>query len=166
MMENTRENKYFLRRLLKPVSNHLSRTTNFSLQKGYKELLNPVYGMGRWSASYRGHLLVYHGATCPVPFSNILHAQDSVGVIVFVIGDQSAPLYNIISYNVYERLLGLDLTPWSERVLADVVAGKKAGREGRSKASIGRVQGTKPSHPLEDYVGQFENSGMGLSTSR
>ena len=34
---------------------------------------------------------------------------------MFVIGDHAAPLYNIVSYNVYERLLGLSLTPWSER---------------------------------------------------
>jgi len=87
--------------------------------------------------------------------------QDSIGVVVFVIGDQSAPLYNVISYNVYERLLNLNLTPWSNRVLTDVKAGKEASREGRAKASIGRISGTKPTHPIEDYAGQFENPAYG-----
>ena len=32
--------------------------------------------------------------------------QDGIGVIVLVIGDHAAPLYNVVSYNVYERLLG------------------------------------------------------------
>ncbi len=36
--------------------------------------------------------------------------NDKIGVIVLVIGDHSAPLYNVVSYNVYERLLGLDQT--------------------------------------------------------
>ena len=29
--------------------------------RGYGELLNSAYGMGRWTASYRGHLLAFHG---------------------------------------------------------------------------------------------------------
>ena len=29
--------------------------------RGYGELLNAAYGMGRWTASYRGHLVAYHG---------------------------------------------------------------------------------------------------------
>ena len=29
--------------------------------RGYGELLNPAYGMGRFTASYRGHLLTFHG---------------------------------------------------------------------------------------------------------
>ena len=29
--------------------------------RGCWELLNAAYGMGRWTASYRGHLLTYHG---------------------------------------------------------------------------------------------------------
>jgi len=87
---------------------------------------------------------------------------DSIGVIVFVIGDQSQPLYNIISYNVYERMLGLSQTPWKERILKDVIAGKKLGREGRQKATMGMVAGTKPSHSLDSYVGQYENPGYGI----
>lgn len=138
-------------------------TANQWLEKGYNEILNPAYGMARWTMSYRGHLLALHGGDLPGFHSQIsFMPQDSIGVVVFVIGDQSAPLYNILSFNVYERLLGLDLTPWSERVLKDVIAGKKAGREGRAKASIGRVNGTKSSHSLEDYVGQYENPAYGF----
>ena len=32
---------------------------------GYWELLNSAYGMGRWTASYRGKLLTYHGGDLP-----------------------------------------------------------------------------------------------------
>ncbi len=52
--------------------------------------------------------------------------QDHIGVIVFVIGNHSQPLYSIVSYNMHERLLGMDLTPWSERQLEIRLKNKKA----------------------------------------
>jgi len=85
-----------------------------------------------------------------------------IGVIVFVIGDHTAPLYNAISYNVYERLLGMDQTPWTDRLLAIRLKNKKAGMEARSKAGVGRVPNTQPSHPLADYVGEFEHPAYGV----
>src|SRR3989442_979655 len=120
--------------------------------QGFWELLNPAYGMGRQTASYRGRLITFHGGDLPGFHSQVsflpndrignlrveswkvasmkgaqsaairgrlisfhggdlpgFHSQvsflpnDRIGVIVFVIGDHSAPLYNVISYNVYER---------------------------------------------------------------
>ena len=133
--------------------------------RGYGELLNPAYGMGRFTASYRGHLLTYHGGDI-----NGFHSQvscmpnDGVGVIVLVIGDHAAPLYNVVSYNAYERLLGMDLTPWSERALDIRLKSKDAGKQARAKAGGERVAGTKPSHPLEDYVGEYEHPAYGVLT--
>ncbi len=84
--------------------------------QGFWELLNPAYGMGRQTAAYRGHLITYHGGDLPGFHSQVsFMPNDKIGVIVFVIGDHSAPLYNVVSYNVYERLLGMDQTPWSQR---------------------------------------------------
>ena len=134
-------------------------------ERGYGELLNAAYGMGRWTASYRGHLLAYHGGDI-----NGFHSQvsmmpyDSIGVLVFVIGDHAAPLYNVISYNVYERLLGLSLTPWSERLNAIRLKNKAADQSARAKAGGGRVPNTHPSHPLDDYAGEFENPAYGVLT--
>ena len=85
---------------------------------GYWEVLNSAYGMGRQTASYRGKLLAFHGGDLPGFHSQIsFMPNDKIGVIVLVQTDHSAPLYNIISYNVYERLLGMDQTPWSQRQL-------------------------------------------------
>jgi len=131
--------------------------------RGYNELLNPVYGMGRWFASYRGHYLAYHGGDLDGIHSQIsCMPYDSIGVIVFVIGDHGAPLYNIVTYNVYERLLGLSRTPWSERRLKDREAARKQDKEARGKSGGERVAGTKPSHPLKDYTGDFENHAYGV----
>jgi hypothetical protein len=130
---------------------------------GYWELLNSAYGMGRWTASYRGKLLTYHGGDLPGFHSQISFLpNDKIGVIVLVISDHSAPLYNIISYNVYERLLGMEQTPWSQRQLQQRLANKKAATESRTKAGADRVANTKPSHPLSDYVAEYENPAYGI----
>jgi CubicO group peptidase (beta-lactamase class C family) len=130
--------------------------------RGWGELLNPAYGMGRWFASYRGHYLAYHGGDLDGIHSQVsCMPYDGIGVIVFVIGDQSAPLYNIITYNLYERMLGLDQTPWSERRLKDRAEGRKADREARQKAGGERVANTSPSHPLADLAGEYEHPAYG-----
>src|SRR6185436_13664402 len=130
--------------------------------RGWWELLNRAYGMGRWTASYRGRLMAFHGGDLPGFHSQISYLpNERIGVIVFVIGDHIAPLYNPISYNVYERLLGMEQTPWTDRLLAIRVKNKQAGKEARSKAGAGRVMNTQPSHPLADYVGEFEHPSYG-----
>jgi CubicO group peptidase (beta-lactamase class C family) len=130
---------------------------------GYWELLNDEYGMGRGIASYRGHLLTDHGGDLPGFHSQVsFMPNEKIGVIVFVIGDHAAPLYNVVSYNVFERLLGMDPTPWSDRLLKQRLAGKKAGTEARAKAGADRIPNTKPSHALADYVGEYENPAYGI----
>jgi len=131
--------------------------------RGFWELLNPAYGMGRQTVSYRGHLLTFHGGDLPGFHSQVsFMPNDKIGVIVLVISDHSAPLYNIVSYNIYERLLGMDQTPWSERQLKMRLANKKASTEGRAKAGADRVPNTKPSHALADYAAEFESPAYGI----
>ncbi len=131
--------------------------------RGYWELLNSAYGMGRETSSYRGHLLTFHGGDLPGFHSQVsFMPRERIGVIVFVIGDHCASLYNTISYNIYERLLGLDQTPWSERLLELRLKGKKAGTDARAKAGAERIPDTKPSHSLPDYVGEYEHPAYGI----
>jgi CubicO group peptidase (beta-lactamase class C family) len=133
--------------------------------RGWREILNSYYGMGRWTASYRGHFLAYHGGDLPGFHSQVsLMPYDSIGVIVMVIGNHAAPLYNIVSYNVYERLLGLSLTPWSERQNTIRLKNKEADKAARTKAGAGQVAGTRPSHRLEDYTGEFAHPAYGVVT--
>jgi CubicO group peptidase (beta-lactamase class C family) len=131
--------------------------------RGFWELLNSAYGMGRDTASYRGHLVTYHGGDLDGFHSQVTFMpRERIGVIVFVIGDHCASLYNTVSWNVYERLLGLDRTPWSERLLAIRLKAKKAGTEAREKAGEDRVPNTQASHSLADYVGEYEHPAYGV----
>lgn len=131
--------------------------------RGWAEVLNAAYGMGRETASYRGHLITLHGGDLPGFHTQVsFMPQEHIGVIVFEIGNHSQPLYNIVTYNVYERLLGMSLTPWSERQLDIRLKNKKAETESRTKKNEGRVPDTKPSHALADYAGSYENTAYGV----
>ena len=131
--------------------------------RGWGELLNAVYGAGRWTASYRGHLVAYHGGDINGFHSQVsVMPQDGIGVAVLVIGDHAAPIYNYVTWNVYERLLGLSETPWIARGLDIRNKSKAAGKEARAKAGAERVPGTKPSHPPGDYEGEYEHPAYGV----
>ena len=133
--------------------------------RGWFEVLNPAYGMARDTASYRGHLITFHGGAIGGFFTQVsFMPEDHIGVIVFEIGQHSRQLYDIVSYNIYERLLGMDQTPWSQRLLDIRLKNKKAATESRSRAEEGRVQGTIPSHPLRNYAGAYENPAYGVLT--
>ncbi len=127
------------------------------------ELLNPVYGMGRQTVAYSGHLLTYHGGAIDGFYSQISFLpQHKFAALVFVIGDHCASLTDIISYHIYERLLNLDPTPWSDRFLDLRLRAKQAGTEARSKADADRISDTTPSHPLAEYVGEYTHPVYGI----
>jgi hypothetical protein len=130
--------------------------------RGFWELINRAYGMGRELGSYRGHLFTRHGGDIRGFHSQISYLPlDHIGVIVFVIGDHCAVLRDVISYAAYERLLGMSQTPWSERWLEATRQEKKAGTAARSKANVGCVPNTHPSHSLTDYIGDYEHQAYG-----
>ncbi len=127
------------------------------------EMINPAYGMGRETASYRGHLITYHGGHIDGFHSQVSFLpQEGIGASAFVIGDHCAQLPDIITYNVYERLLGLNQTSWSNRWLAVRLKAKQAGREAQAKAGAEQVPNTNPSHPLADYVCEYEHPAYGI----
>lgn len=132
---------------------------------GFFEQMLDVYGMGRVTASYRGHLIALHGGAIGGFHSQVSFLpRHRIGVIAFAIGDHCSVLPNSISYNVYENFLGLDRTPWSERWLEITRKSRETAKEARAKAGADRVSGTAPSHPLADYVGDYEHRAYGVLT--
>ena len=138
-----------------------------ALTRGWREILNATYGLGRHTAVYRGHFICYHGGSLDGVTSQVLLLpHERIGVVTFVIGDSFGVLRDTIAYQAVERLLGLAPTPWHERWLAV----KKAFREGmtqaRQRAGNERIPGTVPSHPLPAYVGEYEHPAYGRAVIR
>ena len=135
------------------------------ISRGWTEMLGTAYGMGRYVGSYRGRFIAYHGGDIRGFHSQVsLMPSDSIGVIVMVIGDHAASLYNIVTWNIYERLLGLSLTPWSERFRLIRVTERQTLEAARARAHQQSGVTGKPSHAIADYVGEFEDPAYGVLT--
>jgi hypothetical protein len=107
--------------------------------------------------------LTFHGGALDGCHSQVSYMPlEKIGVIVFVIGNHSFMLSDIVGYNVYERLLGLNETPWSARWLEVEKKDKAAGIQGRAKAGADRVPGTRHSHAIEEYAAEYEHPAYGL----
>jgi CubicO group peptidase (beta-lactamase class C family) len=163
------EGKYKGRQVLPPgvlketLQPAIAQPNTLAEVRGWWEILNAAYGMGRSTSSYRGHLLTSHGGDLDGFHSQVsFMPQEKIGVLVAVIGNHASILYNLVSYNVYERLLGMDQTPWTRRWLDVRLKGKKAGTESRTKVGGDQVKNTRPSHALTDFVGEYEHPAYGL----
>jgi len=133
-----------------------------SVPDKYYENMNAVYGMGRGSSIYKGHYRVQHTGAIGGIYSHIsLMLPDSIGVIVFTNGAHAGGLPSIIANIVYDQVLQLDATPWSDRSLKDYIKRKMTDKEARQKPDIDRVPNTKPSHALADYAGIYEDAAYG-----
>ena len=127
----------------------------------YFENLNSMYGMGRGTVSYKGHYRTQHGGAIGGIYSLISFCPaDSVGIIAFVNGVGGA-LPGIVTNILYDKLLGFEETPWSDRFLKDYLKNKATDRQARKKPDVDRVANTKPSHALSDYVGNYEDAAYG-----
>lgn len=131
-----------------------------------QELGAESYGMGFFVTTYRGHYLVHHGGNID-GFSALVTfmPQDNIGIVILS-NQNASQVPTVVSYNVYDRLLGLEQIDWTKR-LRGGRGGGRGGRggseEARNKGYSAQVQGTHPSHQLADYAGDYENPGYGTA---
>jgi CubicO group peptidase (beta-lactamase class C family) len=122
------------------------------------------YGLGWFVNTYRGHIRVEHGGNID-GFSALvtLFPQDSLGVVVLT-NLNGTPLPELIARRAVDRELGLERIDWIGKAAARRTAAQEATKEAKAKKDTMRVPGTKPSHPLADYAGTYENPGYGALT--
>ncbi|GAA4045686.1 hypothetical protein GCM10022409_34730 [Hymenobacter glaciei] len=129
----------------------------------YYEEINSMYGMARYTSSYKGHYRTQHGGSIGGIYSQVsFMPNDSVGVIVFMNGVHARPMLDGLVNTVYDRVMGLEATPWNERNLKNYRLAKATARAARRKPGTDRVLNTQPSHALADYVGQYEDPAYGV----
>jgi CubicO group peptidase (beta-lactamase class C family) len=129
---------------------------------GFEADLNGIYGMGRMTSAFRGHLLTSHGGALRAFHSQVSYLpKEKIGVSVFVIGDHCAPLSNAIGFDIYGRALGLEPTDWTARLRDFRMKAKTIMREARERSVPRGVPNTRPSHDLADYAGSYEHPAYG-----
>lgn len=118
------------------------------------------YGLAWGISSYRGHYRVEHGGGIDgFITSTSFFPSDSIGI--FVVTNQGTPTTSIRNF-IADRMLKLSYRPWGKTALADKLKADSTAKTTPNNDSINRKTGTKPSHSMVDYTGEFENKGYGV----
>ena len=133
----------------------------FLLLSNFPETYYPSYGLGWFMTSYRGHTLLHHGGNID-GFSAMVSflPRDNMGLVVLTNLNGNLLPYAVM-FNIYDRLLGLDQKPWAPRFKEIIDKMKAEGEKAQKEADKDRQLNTKPSHPLEDYAGEYAHPGYG-----
>lgn len=120
------------------------------------------YGFGWFLISYRGHYRVEHGGNIDgFSASTSFFPTDSIGIIVLS-NQNNSLLPGIIRNMIADRLLGLKKIDWNARADSALAKAKAAAKEAEKTAVSNKKTGTKPSHPIADYTGLYNNPGYGI----
>ncbi|HJT60002.1 MAG TPA: serine hydrolase [Ktedonobacteraceae bacterium] len=128
----------------------------------FAEMPISSYGLGWFVEPYRGHMMALHSGNIN-GFSSLttLLPEQNIGVVVLS-NLNGTPVPNILTYNICDRLLGLDQVSWSERFKKFWTAFKEAEEKGKEKTEADQVPNTHPSHSLDAYTGEYEHPGYGI----
>src|SRR5579885_2666904 len=128
-----------------------------------KELGPSSYGMGFFLTTYRGHYLVHHGGNID-GFSALVTfmPQDNIGMVILT-NQNGSTVPTVVSYNVYDRLLGLDQVEWTKRFKDQQAKARASEEDAKKKGYTAQKTGTHPSHDLSDYVGEYEHPAYGVA---
>ena len=128
----------------------------------YPEVGHAAYGMAWIVSSYRGHVTVQHSGSIDgfVALATFL-PREAIGVVVLTnLG--AGQLTQVATYNVLDRLFGLDQVTWNRQFLDARAKQQTAAAEAKKRGVTIRREGTKPSHPLAEYAGEYEHPGYGM----
>lgn len=119
------------------------------------------YGLAWFLSSYRGHYRVEHGGNIDGFSANTtFFPSDSIGIIVLT--NQNASAVPSAARNlIADRMLKLPYKNWSSYLQTAAAKAALQAKEAEKNKVSNRIAGTKPSHPLTDYEGVFNNPGYG-----
>ena len=129
--------------------------------KMFPELSHSLYGMGWSFNTYRGYPVMEHsgGIDGFISLVSFLPKQ-KIGLVILTNLTPNAAT-QVLAYNAFDRLLGLEPVDWNKRFL-DLIATQESSIDaGRADSKSRCIQGTKPSHHLQEYLGSYMNPGYG-----
>src|SRR5687767_13032013 len=118
--------------------------------------------MGWAIDSYRGHHRVSHGGAIDGFTAQLaLFPNDGIAVVALANANGSS-LPGVVIHHIADRMLGLPAKDWNAEALGRRALARKASDEAEKKKTATRKSGTKPSHALADYAGEYEHAGYGV----
>jgi CubicO group peptidase (beta-lactamase class C family) len=126
------------------------------------------YGLGWGMRSHKGQLLVQHGGAIDgfAAYTSLM-PRHNIGVVVLANADAYYnPTPNIVTYTIYDRLLGLEPTDWNALIKPFYDEQVEAEKQSKEKSSAERKPGANTSHPIEAYLGDYDHPGYGVVSIR
>jgi CubicO group peptidase (beta-lactamase class C family) len=126
-----------------------------------KETLLYAYGIGWGILSYRGHYFISHDGVSD-GFTSVVGILpgENIGVVVLANKNMTA-LPRYLSFELLDRVLELPHHDWFKEGVDSLQENKRSIKEIQLEEDRMRKKGTYSCHPLEEYVGVYENSGYG-----
>ncbi len=126
-----------------------------------KDLLS-TYGLGWMINAYRGHYRVSHGGGID-GFSAMVTVLPLEGYGIVALSNRGGtPTSELVTRHAMDLLLGLEPEDWVGDAAKKQAEAEKAAEEIEDSDESLRVEGTTPSHPVADYVGEYEHAGYGV----
>lgn len=119
----------------------------------------PTYGLGWFVENYRGHTLIQHGGNLDGFSAYTSFIPDlNLGVVAYTNMNVSS-LHIALAKEVYDYYIGVESGNWVQRYYDYKCEVSKKRLDFTSTFTNGKTEGTKPSHPLEQYVGIYTRKG-------
>lgn len=129
----------------------------------FNEFSLKSYALGWGSFFYRGHFLVIHGGEIG-GFKSLVSFMPDEKIGIVILTNKNSAITDIISCNTYDRLLGLEQLPWNERFQEQIDLIKEQKKQYLESLNTEKVKPSKPSHPFEDYCGNYLHPAYGVIT--
>lgn len=129
--------------------------------KEFPDLHMSSYGYGWMMSSYKGHYRVEHGGNIDGFSANVsFFPTDSIGIIV--LANQNGSVIPSLARNIIsDRVLKVTKTDWNKTYKERSDKAKAAEKEALATKTSSQKTGTKPSHLLVEYTGDYSNPGYG-----
>lgn len=122
------------------------------------------YGMGLGVMTYRGHRLVFHTGTIGGYHALLAFLpEDNAGVMILQ-NRVARAVPQLLSWTVWDRLLGLQPGGWHARFAEDEKAARAKTEAARQAAEAQRRRDTRLSHPAAEYAGLYRHPAYGEVT--
>lgn len=127
-----------------------------------KDIYLSTYGFGWMISSYRGHYMVEHGGNINGFSASVsFFPTDKIGIVVLT-NQNTSNVPGIVYKSIADRVLELKNIDWNGRARKAKAEAKEKEKAAKKTAENTRVLNTKPSHPLKDYDGLFDNPAYGV----
>ncbi|MBT0809711.1 serine hydrolase [Litoribacter ruber] len=122
------------------------------------------YGYGWMVSSYKGHYRVEHGGNIDGFSANVaFFPTDSVGIAVLV-NQNGSSVPNIVRNIISDKMLGVEATDWNQLIKERADKAKAEQDSAQVSMSSSQKKGTRPTHNLREFEGDYTNPGYGKFT--